>query len=1018
MLRLFRPFFLICFFALTYNFSFAQLAVDATYPLPVLINQTMLGFGANITNVTFTGGSQSIGYFNGINSNIGLDSGIVMCTGNVLDAIGPNNTGSQGTDLFLPGDTELDNVSGNTTQDAVSLTLDFEALADTFSFNFVFASEEYPEFANSNYNDAFAFLISGPKPGGGNYQNDNIALLPNSTTPVTINNVNDVVNPQYYVDNTNGLTVQYDGFTIVLEATAAVIPDSTYHLKLVIGDVFDGVYDSGVFLQKNCAYEPDSLSIRLDQPLVINCYDTAITLPVNQVLNCNSIAPDGSDFIILDDQYSVVNGVIDGASSATCDSGYGVSFSVDVSLVAGVLAWGDYYIVPQFGNDGNSLFTACDQNIIVEIDTIPITLLPPDSVFIDQDVPLDISCQDSSVSVVMNTPVSCSSVAADGSDWQLLDSQFNPINGAITGSSSPNCQSGLATFSVDVHFTPGIFNFGTYYLIPQIGTDGNSLSSSCDANLYLGTDTFVINILEPDTLYITSDPTYSLSCQDSNITIALNQLIDCGSVAANGSDFLLVDEQFTPINNGVSGAFSSDCQGSNVADSIQIDFTPGIFNFGTYYVITQTGTDGNSIYTICDESIVITSDTLEINILEPDTLFSTINNQVVNISCLESSIEIPMNQLVDCSSIATDGSDFRLLDGSYNELDNVIIAASSTDCQGAAGTMTITLDIVPSMLNWGDFYIIPQLGTDGNPIYSICDESIIMTPDTIHLNVTDFCYDIQPDLLNVSVLDDDSVGITWIVPSDPTFGYDWEHVFEAYDVYRSLDPLGPYSYLTSSTTFLDTFLVDTATLVDAEAYNYNVRVKFVNGSESVESDSIQSILLIEDPNIPIDTTKLFLTWTEYWGWNNPTYHIMHRFDGGPWEEVTATNVPEYEYNRNLVQDGIYDVKVVTYDNSQTPQLEAESNWITYETIIYDPFVANVMTPDNDGKNDYFLIRNLHQHPNTILKIYNRWGKKIYSSEDYQGDWDGENYKAGTYYYTVEFRGSIPSKQKGHFTIIR
>ena len=232
--------------------------------------------------------------------------------------------------------------------------------------------------------------------------------------------------------------------------------------------------------------------------------------------------------------------------------------------------------------------------------------------------------------------------------------------------------------------------------------------------------------------------------------------------------------------------------------------------------------------------------------------------------------------------------------------------------------------------------------------------------------------------------------------------------------FRSLSPIGPFTYLGSTDNVLDTAFVDTATMVDQEAYNYNVRVIFLNGSPSDVSDSIQSILLAEDPNIPIDTTKLFLTWTDYWGWSNPTYVISHRHDAGPWEEVGTSNTNSFEYDRVLTQEGIYDVKVETESSGKT----AESNWIEYETVIYDPFVSNVMTPDGDGKNDEFLIRNLHQHPNTILSIYNRWGKKIYDTENYQNDWDGENYKAGTYYYTVEFRGSIPSKQSGNFVIIR
>jgi len=54
----------------------------------------------------------------------------------------------------------------------------------------------------------------------------------------------------FYVDNTNGATIEYDGFTTVLTALAVVTPCQTYHLKIVITDAGDPAYDSGVFLEE------------------------------------------------------------------------------------------------------------------------------------------------------------------------------------------------------------------------------------------------------------------------------------------------------------------------------------------------------------------------------------------------------------------------------------------------------------------------------------------------------------------------------------------------------------------------------------------------------------------------------------------------------------------------------------------------------------------------------------------------------------------------------------------------
>lgn len=1002
----------IFFFAVSAD---AQLVVNPNAPIPALINQTMLGFGANITNINFTGSNQSIGYFNGINTNLGLDSGIVMSSGRVIDAIGPNTSESVGDDLSLPGDADLNAASGSVTQDAAVLTLDFTAVGDTFSFKFVFGSEEYIEFANQNYNDAFAFLITGPKPGGGNYNNDNIALLPGTTTPVTINNVNNIVNPQYFVSNAAGLTVQYDGFTTVLEATAGVIPDSTYTLKIAIGDVFDGLYDSGVFLQKNCAYEPDSLLIRLVNPIEINCWDSLITLPFNQAFDCNSLAADGTDFILLDSLYNPVS-VITGANAASCDSGYGVSFSVDVHITPGSLTWGDYYIVPQIGSDGNSIYSACNQTVTILPDTIPVTLLEPDSLYIT-DAYINANCHDSVVTVPLSIYIDCNSLASDGTDFVMLDEQFNPIVGAITSASAATCQSGQATLSVDLHLSPGVFNFGTYYILPQIGSDGNTLYSSCDGNLYVASDTLAVIITDPDTLYTLINQPLSMSCLDSIIYVPLNYLADCNSIATDGSDFVLVDSLYNVVQNGINSATSSYCQTGIATDTIRVALSPGSLVFGTYYLITSIGTDTNSIYHICDSSVSITPDTIEINIIEPADLFITSNHDL-DISCKDSLITITFNQLIDCQSIAADGSDFGLFTPNSSQIEDVVLGASSIACDTTFGTTTITLQIEPGILNWNTYHLITVDGSDGNSLFSVCSEDITVTTDTITLNVIDYCYELTPDLLNVTVVDDQDIDATWLVPIDPMYGYGWQHVFEAYDVYRAIDPLGPYTVYDTVTQVNDTIYTDFGANVDNEAYSYKVAVRFVDGVSSAQSDSIQSILLTEDTTMAVDTTKLFMTWTDYWAWNNPVYHIWEKYEDNPWALIGTTNSTDYEYDKNITQAGIYKVKVETYENIIDSMPEASSNWLEYETIIYDPVVSNVMTPNGDDKNDNFLIRNLHQHPNTKLSIYNRWGKRVYETEDYQNDWDGGNLKGGTYYYVVEFRGSIPSIQKGHIQLIK
>ncbi len=230
--------------------GYGQLQVTQNLTPAQLVVQELIGYGVTVSNITYTGDLQAIGKFaNGGTTNIGLLSGVLMTTGKASIAIGPNNLTNAGFNNSGSSDPQLANLVSATINDAAVLEFDFIPIADTVKFRYVFGSDEYPEFANSSYNDVFGFFISGPNPNGGTYNNLNMATLPNSTTPVSINNVNATNNSSYYIDNSNGYTIQYDAFTVVLEAWTVVTPCMTYHFKAAIGDAADGIYDSGVFLE-------------------------------------------------------------------------------------------------------------------------------------------------------------------------------------------------------------------------------------------------------------------------------------------------------------------------------------------------------------------------------------------------------------------------------------------------------------------------------------------------------------------------------------------------------------------------------------------------------------------------------------------------------------------------------------------------------------------------------------------------------------------------------------------------
>ena len=238
----------------------AQLVVSDGYAVDEMVNDFFSGSCVSVSNVSFTAPVDSagvatmtnIGFFDGSASNVGVNAGLVLSSGNIEGAVGPNDTGSESGYLGLGGDMDLDGqITGYFTYDAAVLEMDLVSTEPTITFQYVFGSEEYLEWVNSSFNDVFAFFISGPGIDGV----QNIALIPGTTTAVSINNLNDVLNAEYYINNGEGITgasdstiIQYDGFTVPLTAVANVTPGETYHVKIAIADAGDAALDSGVFL--------------------------------------------------------------------------------------------------------------------------------------------------------------------------------------------------------------------------------------------------------------------------------------------------------------------------------------------------------------------------------------------------------------------------------------------------------------------------------------------------------------------------------------------------------------------------------------------------------------------------------------------------------------------------------------------------------------------------------------------------------------------------------------------------
>jgi hypothetical protein len=276
------------FFALTRTNGNLTVSTNSS---PLQMAQMLVPPGVTIANATYTGAIVARGTFAGGNAcGLPLDTGVIISTGHVTNAIGPNDDSGAiafvngSSNLGTDGDADLDNLTaGGPTYDAAVLEFD---VVSTNSFNlefqYIFASEEYPEWIGP-YNDPMAIFVSTNRAATNwvnNITND-LALVPGSTNlPVSVNTINGgcaadaynqsipATNPQYYVDNHDprylaaapysvtapAFNIQYDGMTVLLTAQTLIFACVTNHVKIAIADYGDANWDSAVFItaKTNC----------------------------------------------------------------------------------------------------------------------------------------------------------------------------------------------------------------------------------------------------------------------------------------------------------------------------------------------------------------------------------------------------------------------------------------------------------------------------------------------------------------------------------------------------------------------------------------------------------------------------------------------------------------------------------------------------------------------------------------------------------------------------------------------
>ena len=235
--------------------SQAQFNVDSISDQTSAVEDLFLANGIFVNNITFIGDSAQMGLLTGGNSvSLGINEGLVLSTGIAASVSnGSNMPGGNWSNTISNPD--LSGLTGFQTYDLAQLDFDFIATGDSMTFQFVFGSAEYPEWVGSSFNDIFGFFVNGPGIAG-SYTNGavNLALVPGTNTPVSINTINADTNATLYNDNSTLLipNLYCDGYTVPMNAAiGGLVVGETYHITLAITDASDSALDSWVFLGGN-----------------------------------------------------------------------------------------------------------------------------------------------------------------------------------------------------------------------------------------------------------------------------------------------------------------------------------------------------------------------------------------------------------------------------------------------------------------------------------------------------------------------------------------------------------------------------------------------------------------------------------------------------------------------------------------------------------------------------------------------------------------------------------------------
>ena len=515
---------------------------------------------------------------------------------------------------------------------------------------------------------------------------------------------------------------------------------------------------------------------------------------------------------------------------------------------------------------------------------------------------------------------------------------------------------------------PDIVEGNTYLLLVSHFTDGSQSGFTLS---FKGGSASIIN---PATPALTQA---NINCDGTRLGVKFTKKMNCSTIAADGSDF-----EIQGLNSSINAAVGINCSVLYHTDSAIINLGSPLPP-GTYTLVVKKGSDNNTLLDNCGNEIKAgNSITFEVVERQPAAFDS-----ITTPSCAPGTLQLVFKKNIRCSSIAPDGSDFRV-EGSHP----ITVIAAKSNCNNNF-TNAIELKLAAPIVQEGAYTITLLKGLDGNAITDQCNletpaGSIITfnIKDTVNAN---FTYQLskgcrQDTIQYFNALANGKTSWNWQFDNSTSTSQNPTVIYNGfgYKTTQLIVSNGLCSDTAVVKLFLDHDLLKAA---------FNMPSIYCPGDLAYFKDTSSGNLI---------------NW--FWLFGNGNTSNL--------QSPSLQVYPAVNSDRLLPVQLIVQNDKACYDTA-----------IQYLKILSNCYIAvpTAFTPNNDGLNDYLYPLNAYKATNLEFKIFNRNGQLLFFTTDWTNKWDGtyngDPQLPGTYSWLLQYTSTETSKsifQKGTTILIR